>query len=432
VGVRPKQPGLTADLRIDRSALQSQRDADRLTNDLLARGFLLQPNPDDKNLLELIAREGEMFVGIDDGLLYRLYFGRVFTGSEQELEIGLKADNADDKKDVESTDGDKDAAGESGDDSASDGDAEKEEVKASGKPGRYVFVRVNFDPTLLGSELTEPVEPQESDEIKALEEKVKQAEANGETPQTEATEPEAPAQDSDKDAANGEDAAQGDAEEEGKEGDAAATPEETDTQKLKRLREEFASSQVEYRTQQAAYKVYQQKIKEGQEKSEELNRRFALWYYVIPGESYDKLSLNRDDLIEAKESTDDAAEPDAQANDNAMPTLGGLGDAVMKDAELSASPESANAESAETPKAEQPEPTTADPSEPSSSDDSPKADSGNAEEPKAEPSPPAQETPPSAEPAGDSPTEIETETPTDDGSQPEAPLTDDDNGDTEF
>ena len=86
-GVRPKQAGLTPDLQIDRAALRSQGDFDRLSRDLLSRGFLLQPNRENKELLELISREGEMFVGASDGLLYRLYFGRAFTGSNEDLEI---------------------------------------------------------------------------------------------------------------------------------------------------------------------------------------------------------------------------------------------------------------------------------------------------------------------------------------------------------
>ena len=32
-----------------------------------------------------------MFVGASDGLLYRLYFGRAFTGSNEDLEIGLSS-----------------------------------------------------------------------------------------------------------------------------------------------------------------------------------------------------------------------------------------------------------------------------------------------------------------------------------------------------
>ncbi len=336
VGVRPKQPGLTADLRID---LTTQRDFDRLNRDLLARGFLLQPNPVNKDLLELLAREGEMSVGIDDGLIYQLYFGRVFTGSDQELEIGLNADKEESGEESGSSEGDERSDG--GD--AADADQEKEDTKPNGKPGRYVFVRVKFDPALLDGPISEPIEPEEPEEMKALAEKVKQdASEKGE-----------------------EDAVEGDQAEK----DEASDAEETDAQKLQRLREDFSRAKVEYRTQLDAYQSNQQKIKEGEKKSEELNRRFALWYYVIPGESYDKLSLSRDDLVEAKAVEEGATTTDAQANDNALPAIGELSDAVMNEpASLDAPVNEAPVKDAPAKDAPEVEPSTVKPEEKASSE----------------------------------------------------------------
>ena len=90
VGVRPKQKGLTPDLKLDRAALRSQQDVDRLQSDLLTSGFLLQQG-DDLESLSLISREGEIYAAANDGLVYRLHFGRVFTGSQDELETGLSS-----------------------------------------------------------------------------------------------------------------------------------------------------------------------------------------------------------------------------------------------------------------------------------------------------------------------------------------------------
>ena len=53
---------------------------------------------------------------------------------------------------------------------------------------------------------------------------------------------------------------------------------------------------------------YEQKLADGKQKADELNRRFALWYYVIPGEQYDKLRLSRPQLIREKSD-----EPEAPA-----------------------------------------------------------------------------------------------------------------------
>ncbi|MCH1494417.1 MAG: DUF4340 domain-containing protein [Rubripirellula sp.] len=305
VGVRPKQPGLTADLQIDRSAVQSQQALNQLTTDLLSRGFILQPNRENQELLELIAKEGEMFVGAADGLLYRLYFGRAFTGSNEDLEFGMSSTDApDEDKNAPDTSDET----ENEDEAESDQDGEQEETP-TGNNGRYVFVRVNFDPTLLGELITQPVEPQEPAEIKTLQDKI--AAAKDQPEETDETEEPSEASDS--------------------EPSAEAEAEETDEQKLARLQEEFSAAQTAYQTQLTAYEEYQQKIEDGEKKADDLNRRFALWYYVIPGDSYDKLTLKRANVVEPK-SADDAGAEAGTAGLNAPPGLEGLSDAIMQNA----------------------------------------------------------------------------------------------------
>ena len=49
-----------------------------------------------------------------------------------------------------------------------------------------------------------------------------------------------------------------------------------------------------------AHNAWQRKIDNGQKLSDELNARFARWYYVISSESFDKLNLSRKDLIKEK------------------------------------------------------------------------------------------------------------------------------------
>jgi hypothetical protein len=51
---------------------------------------------------------------------------------------------------------------------------------------------------------------------------------------------------------------------------------------------------------QRAYEDWQRKVNEGQKLSDELNARFAGWYYVISAESYGQLRLVRSDLIKDK------------------------------------------------------------------------------------------------------------------------------------
>lgn len=329
-GVRPKQAGLTPDLQIDRAALRSQGDFDRLSRDLLSRGFLLQPNRENKELLELISREGEMFVGASDGLLYRLYFGRAFTGSNEDLEIGLSSDST--EEEGEEAPSDEETAGDSAEDKK-----EGEEETPSGKPGRYVFVRVNFDATLLGDVLTKPEEPQEPAEIQELKEKIAAAAEEAATEETEEATPESETDGSTEEKSTEEETADEEDTQEQDEEDSSEQEAETvesDEEKLARLQEEFTAAQAAYQTELAAFEEYQQKIEDGTEKAVELNRRFAKWYYVIPGESYDKLSLDRDNIVEPKQD-ETSEDPAGGAGLNVPPGLNvpglnipGLGGAV--------------------------------------------------------------------------------------------------------
>ena len=184
VGVRPKQPGLTAELKIDREKIRSGA---QLQNDLLKRGFLLQPSQNDQEVLELLAREGEIAVGTENGLVYKLYFGRAFTGSESELEIGLEEVPEDDSE--ANKEGNEKDESEEADTEKEVDETDKKEADPNKKPGRYIFVRVLVDPTLAGIG-DEPVKPEKSAELIAAEEaaaKEAEAEKDSET-EDEATE----------------------------------------------------------------------------------------------------------------------------------------------------------------------------------------------------------------------------------------------------
>ena len=49
---------------------------------------------------------------------------------------------------------------------------------------------------------------------------------------------------------------------------------------------------------------YEQKIKDGEDKVKELNARFADWYYVVSEDVYQKIHLNRGDVVVEKEATE--------------------------------------------------------------------------------------------------------------------------------
>lgn len=368
IGVRPKQKGLTPDLKLDRAALKSQADLERLQSDLLKQGFLLLPgeNNDQENL-RLVAREGELYAATEKGLYYRVYFGRAFTGSQEELEIGLTAsdEGSAEPAAAETEEGKKaDAAGEkkTADEAASDTtDANSEEAAAteeakpedsSSKPGRYVFVRVEFDQKYLGEEPVKPVEPEKPAELQADEAKPDDAAADTakEQPKTESED---------------------------------GSAEEKEEDPLAELRATYEADKAKYEEDLQEYErkkqEYEQKLEDGKKKAEELNRRFANWYYVIPGDSFDQLKLARADLVKPKEQkTEEGAEgAAAPAIDTpAMPDSATAGDA----------PAPAVTETPAAPTTETPEPPADAPAaqEPPTADDTPEP-------------PPASETPASSD-----------------------------------
>lgn len=294
-GVRQKQQGLTPDLQLDKAVLSSQRDVDRLQADLLSRGFLLQPG-EKEDALSLIAREGELSAGTDDGLVYRMHFGRVFTGSQEELEVGFATGTAGtDSPLATSTEADANDNSESSAPTSEDKTDAPSDSKD--KPGRYVFVRVDFDKTLLGDEPVKPTEPTKPAKLVDAESEADSAEET----ETDST-PVETAESNDGENASGD-----------------ASEEESKDTNLDKLRKEYEDARKKYDDDLKAYEDYQKKVTDGEEKAAELNRRFAEWYYVIPGESYNNLSLARADLVKAKETGEDAAESsESDASDESV------------------------------------------------------------------------------------------------------------------
>lgn len=269
VGVRPKPKGLSRDLK-----LEGQIKLDQLTlMDLARRGFFFTEDR------ELKANDGELVAATSGGVVYMLRFGEIFSGTGKEIEAGLGAGVEEDGK------------AEAGKEGAKADEDKKEEGKSDEKPAdkksdlvqsRYLFVTAQFDPRYLGPEPVKPEKPEEAakaqDENKAESEK-KESEEN-------------------KDAA--------DKKEEDKKPDetkpdstAEKPAEKTDAEKAaeEEAKKKYDEALQKYETE---LKDYEQKIKTGNEKVTELTRRFADWYYVISADSFNKLSLNRKDLVKEK------------------------------------------------------------------------------------------------------------------------------------
>ncbi len=364
IGVRPKQKGLTPELKLDRSVIKSQRDVDAMQSDLLTRGFLLQPGESgDPSALSLMAREGELAAATNEGLVYRLYFGRAFTGSQEELEIGFTSTSTDE---AEAAD---DEANASDDADKDDTDDETGDDGSGSSPGRYVFVRVDFDEQYVDDKPVEPTKPEMPAALQQAEQAGDKPEGGNEAkaeptpattdPTSENPAPRAPeatpetgqpanadngtaddestcddasedpaddAQQSDEPAqpaseqpasadepdASSEDPTPAEEPADAATSDDDATNGEKQTDEkpadqadpLQAIREEYEAALEKYEEDRKKYErdleSYQERVKKGREKAEELNRRFAEWYYVIPGDSYDKLSLSRDQLIKEK------------------------------------------------------------------------------------------------------------------------------------
>lgn len=333
-GVRPKQRGLTPELTLDREVIKSQKDVDRIQTDLLTRGFVLQPAEGDGDRLRLIAREGELSAATDEGLVYHLHFGRVFTGSQEELETGLdttsqseslsaddaskanagttksSSDSAANPTDSESA-GNTNSSTEDGvkenspsEDEASNDDDDKSD---SSKPGRYAFVRVEFDEQWLAQEPVKPTEPEKPAELVAAD----SASAPNDTADT-------PAPSDDESNSSPEDAGERDRKVSTKKEDNESRSEDEEDP-LAEIRRKYEDAKSKYESDLAEYerkkKEREDRIEEGQKKAEKLNRRFAEWYYVIPGDDFDDITLARADIIKTKEpeTKEDESSSDTQS-----------------------------------------------------------------------------------------------------------------------
>ncbi|HXG62271.1 MAG TPA: DUF4340 domain-containing protein [Planctomycetota bacterium] len=131
VGVRPKPPFLTKDLK----ASGEFKVRDRLTPQQMAslqslqqKGFFVVPQGEESLVL---SNEGDITVSCDDGVVYTLRFGEVIVGEGEEITAGAGEDKKEEKKDE----------------------------KKGGKENRYLLVTARFDESLLGPPPAEPKPP---------------------------------------------------------------------------------------------------------------------------------------------------------------------------------------------------------------------------------------------------------------------------------
>ncbi len=133
IGVRPKPKGLNPDLSLDRTVIDNQLSAQLLRQSLQDKGFFLAQ--DEQGKLQLVSKEGQLLATTTKGIVYDLYFGEQFTGSQFELEFG-DAESASEPKQL------------------------KKGEKKDAQQGRYVFITTRFDASFLGEEPAAPATPE--------------------------------------------------------------------------------------------------------------------------------------------------------------------------------------------------------------------------------------------------------------------------------
>jgi hypothetical protein len=330
VGVRPKPKGFLPDLSLDREYVKRQSDLQRLALDLQARGYILFQNKSGQ--FQLYSNEGELVAATNKGVVYTLKFGEVFSGDESDIEVGkteTEGESDADKKNKEEKEADKADA-------------------ASKQPSRYLFVTTQFDERFLGEPPVAPEKPEglpdddeDQDDGPQINPKKSKGPAKSKPPQ----EPEADdsgddgeppakssgrkqkgdkdetvppgkseeecsppgAADDDEPADKGDGSDKKDAEDDADDDAPKKEPAKKDGEKTSEAKEKEKSPeeikkdyQAKLRKYKADLKSYEEKVEAGKKQVDELNKRFADWYYVIPAESFKKLHFSRSEIVKEK------------------------------------------------------------------------------------------------------------------------------------
>ncbi|MDA1211639.1 MAG: DUF4340 domain-containing protein [Planctomycetota bacterium] len=300
VGVRPKPAGLSKNLKVSEDLKLDPISA----MDLRSKGFLVARDQDGRQIF--VADEGEMLASTNQGVVYHLYFGEVSTGTDVEIELGKTPEENAAEAEKETTEGD-------------DTPDEKDDEKKQGQ-NRYMFVTVNFDETLIGPPLQEPVAPTKPSA--EAESKSEDATPEAETESESESEPLTEGTDDNKtddaeSATDAEDEAKAEDEVKAENAEAPADEPTEPQAEAKPTAEEAEAAYQQalklYEADLAKYKLdvsqRTEKTKQGQEIVKDLNDRFANWYYVISASSFENLRLGRAAFVKPKTAeTDDTTE----------------------------------------------------------------------------------------------------------------------------
>jgi hypothetical protein len=337
--------------------------------------------------VQLYAQGGELSAGEKTGVRYHLSFGDSFQGTQDEILVGGEAEDTGEK----------------------DGKKSKEADTDNGKvASRYLIVRATLDESLFGPPLVKPTKPEVPDGVKVDEEgnvieppvtepKPGQADASsdGEKSAKEAT-PKQPADESscqDETPAKEEEKNNKEekkpAETPNTEKPAVANPQESPEEKPSTVNTppvgpapaetavepkpdpiaDYKAALINYRIATIKHgqdvEVRTEKTAEGKKRVDELNRRFADWYYVITEEDYKKMRRTRDELVKVKEKPVETTEEGPKPEPGAAPDTPATSGNTPADAtDENASPKGSSTTEKSTPKATVP----GSPAKPATSD----------------------------------------------------------------
>jgi hypothetical protein len=329
-GVRPRfkfndqilltpELGLAKIPELEKAPREKSQVVGQLQRELMAKGFNFGGT---QEKLELVSEFGELEVGTSAGVRYRIHVGTTVEGEGDAIEIG--SPNETKPETPENSNGGLE------DESSTDGDGDNsdpestEVVEEDESLNRYVFLRVEFDPTLLGEKPAKPVLPP------------KPVQPEGYVPPADA-----PTTPNDVGAENEVD---GDAEDkqndqaEPEDGESPPTP----TTKAEEKRDPkfiafdldldaYEKAEVEFELKASQFedelKQYNEKIESGNNLVKELNERFGEWYYVISASNLKTLQSTRLDLVEVKAPPTGAPSTAAEGAggvDTGLPNLEGF------------------------------------------------------------------------------------------------------------
>lgn len=276
IDVKRKPKGLSADLKASGDFSNNQEAVQSLAE----RGFYVA---NVGNQVGLFSNEGEVRATMKTGVEYVLRFGN----------IAMDADTGPAKKDDK--DGKKD-------------DKDKKDEKKSAGRNRYIFVTAEFNPNVLAKPQLEamPEEKKADDKKDAGKKDDKKAEAKKDekADAKKAAKPEAKKDE------------KKDAKPEAKKDDKADAKkdEKKDEAPKPDLKAERERIEKENKRKQ---EEYDGKVKTGKDKVNELNARFADWYYIISDDVYQKIHLARADVVKKKEKKDDKDKDGKKADEHA-------------------------------------------------------------------------------------------------------------------